>query len=137
MSDSTDKAGKTLRTAWGYTKIYTLNTLRRGLILGRYSLICWQQQKLRCALQKLGAETLKALDAGEVNPLLTEAVKDALERARAIKAVKDRHYQAVDALREKIATACACEFPAAAAAPPPEPPPEEPRSEDPGPRENP
>ena len=118
MSDFTDKVSKGLRTAWGYTKIYTLNTLRRGLILGRYSLICWQQQKLRRALRDLGTQTLHALDAGEVNPLLTDAVKDAVERARALKVVKDRHYQAIEGLREKIRTACACEFPQASETPP-------------------
>jgi hypothetical protein len=125
-ADFPDKARKSLRTAWGYTKIYTLNTLRRTLMLGRYSIICWQQQKLRRALRALGNETFQALQKGEVNPLLTDAVKDALARAKAIKAEKDRHYQAIAGLREKIANACACEFPAATP-PPGEAPPEEPK----------
>ena len=32
-------------TGW-YTKTLALNLLRRGLILGRYTLACWQKQKL-------------------------------------------------------------------------------------------
>ena len=105
-----NKASGSMKTVWGCTKIFALNTMRRVLILGRYTLICARQQRLRCALRGLGGAVLQALEQGEVNPMLTENVKDALEKAKAVKAGKDKHYQAIDALREKIRTACACEF---------------------------
>ncbi len=105
-----NKAMGILKTVWGCTKIFTLNTMRRALILGRYTLICGRQQRLRRSLRRLGAAVLTALEQGEVNPMLTEAVKDALAKAKAIKAGKDKHYQAIGTLKEKIHSACACEF---------------------------
>lgn len=123
---SKDKGITFFKTAFRYSKIFLLNTLRRTLILGRYTLICWQQQRLRRASRLLGTRVLRALEEGEVNPMIAEEVKDAIERARAIKAVKDRHYQAIAAIREKIRTACACEFPT------PQPPPEPPKEAAPG-----
>jgi len=110
-SDPQPKTGKSLKTAWGFIKIFTLNTLRRGMILGRYTLICWQAQKLRRTRRLLGTQVLKALEAGEVNPMLADGVKDALQKTKDLTEIKDRHYQAIAALREKIRTACSCEFP--------------------------
>ncbi|MHB8068830.1 MAG: hypothetical protein ACYDIC_13140 [Desulfobaccales bacterium] len=109
-ADVKNKAAGALKTLGAYTKIFTCNILRRALILGRYSLICAQQQRLRRAQRRLGGKVLQALEQGEVNPMLTEAVKDALAKAKAIKAGKDKHYQAIHGLREKIRTACACEL---------------------------
>lgn len=94
-----------LKTAWGFTKAFTLNTMRRTLILGRYTLVCAQQQRLRRVQRRLGNAVVQALEQGEVNPMLTEEVKDALEKAKAIKARKDQHYQAIDGLRGKIRAA--------------------------------
>lgn len=108
-ADVKNKATGALKTICSYAKIFTCNTLRRGLILGRYTLICGQQQRLRRAQRRLGNAVLQALDQGEVNPMLTEAVKDALEKAKTVKAGKDKHYQAIEGIREKIRTACACE----------------------------
>jgi hypothetical protein len=45
---------------------------------------------------------LNAQEQGEVNPMLTETVKDALVKAKTVKAGKDRQYQAIEGLREKI-----------------------------------
>jgi len=104
-ADRKNKAVGSLKTLWGYSKIFTLNTLRRALILGRYTLICGQQQRLRRAQRRLGGAVLQALEQGEVNPMLTEAVKDALEKAKAVKAGKDKHYRAIEGIREKIRTA--------------------------------
>ncbi|OGP70776.1 MAG: hypothetical protein A2Z73_00950 [Deltaproteobacteria bacterium RBG_13_60_28] len=109
-TDVKNKAGGSLKTVWGYTKIITLNTMRRALILGRYTLICGRQQRLRCALRRLGGAVLQALEEGEVNPMLAEGVKDALEKAKATKAGKEKHYQAIAGLKEKIRIACANEF---------------------------
>lgn len=105
-----NKAVGFLKTVWGCTKIFALNTMRRALILGRYTLICARQQRLRRAWRRLGEAVLKGLEQGEVNPMLTEPVKDALAKAKALKAGKDKHYQAIAALKEKIRNACACEF---------------------------
>ncbi len=107
-----------------FLKIFLFNTLRRILILGRYTLICWQQQRLRRAFRLLGARVVAALEEGEVNPMLTEPVKDALARAKAIQTVKDQHYQAIEAVREKIRLS------RLQAPPPPEEPPESPPATD-------
>ncbi|MEW6387392.1 MAG: hypothetical protein AB1491_07745 [Thermodesulfobacteriota bacterium] len=114
-----DKPGKTSRSLGDHGIIFISNTGRRFLILGRYSMLCWHQQRLRRACRRLGTQVLAALEAGEVNPLLTEAVKDTLEAARGIKEKKDQHYQAIAALRQKMRAARAGESP---------PPPEEPGS---------
>ncbi len=96
-----------LKNVWGFTKNFTLNTMRRALILSRYTLVCGHQQRLRRAQRRLGNAVLQALEQGEVNPMLAEGVKDALEKARSIKAGKDKHYQAIEGIREKIRTSCA------------------------------
>ena len=114
-----NKALGRLGSVWGCIKIFAGNTLRRVLILGRYTLICAKQQRLRRAQRRLGGAVLQALDQGEVNPMLTEAVKDALAKAQAIKAGKDTHYQAIGGLREKIRSACACKSPAPGGEQPP------------------
>jgi hypothetical protein len=119
-ADLKNQAVGSLKTVGRYVKIFTCNTMRRVLILGRYTLICMQQQRLRRAQRRLGGAVLQGLGQGEVNPMLTEEVKDVLEKAKTIKAGKDKHYQAIDAIREKIRTACACESPPTAAEPPPE-----------------
>jgi hypothetical protein len=105
-------AVKGLKTVWICARTFILNTWRRGLILGRYTLICLQRQKLRRAWRLLGAQVMESLAADEVNPMLTDGVKDALQKAKSISEARDRHYQAVAALKEKIAAACACESPA-------------------------
>lgn len=109
-AEAKEKARGGLKTAWSYTKIFAFNTMRRALILGRYTLICGRQQRLRRALRRVGGAVLQALEQGEVNPMLAEGVKDALEKARAIKAGKEKHYQSIEGLKEKIRTAYACEF---------------------------
>jgi hypothetical protein len=119
-ADVKNKAAGALKTIWAYTQMFACNSLRRVLILWRYTLICLQQQRLRRSQRRLGGAVLQGLEQGEVNPMLTEKVKDALEKAKANKAGKDKHYHAIDAIREKIRTACAGESPPQAAAPPPE-----------------
>lgn len=115
-ADFKETAEKVLKTTWRYTAVFALNTLRRGMILGRYTLICWQQQKLRRAMRRLGEQFFAALERGEVNPLVVDEVGAALSRAKDLKEVKERHYRAIAAIRERIRTSCAGETPA----PPPE-----------------
>ena len=104
--------------AW-YTKTLSFNMVRRGLILGRYTLACWQKQKVNKAMRRLGEEFFQALEQGETNPLVLSAVSDAVKKAKDLKEVQDRNYQAVGAIREKIRAAWAKE-------PPPPPAPETP-----------
>ena len=102
---------KGLKAVGWYAKTLSLNTLRRGLILGRYTLACWQKQKVNKAMRRLGEQFFQALEQGETNPLVVSAVSDAVNRAKDLKAVKDKNYQAVAAIREKIRAAWAQEPP--------------------------
>jgi hypothetical protein len=118
-ANAKEMAQKIVKAIWTCTRICTVNTWRRTLMLGRYSLICWQQQKLRRTLRTLGTQIFRAQQQGEVNPLLVDEVKDTLKRARELQAVKDRHYQAVQTLRDKIRSACACAPQGRGSEPPP------------------
>jgi len=110
---------KGLKGACWYARTLALNTLRRGLILGRYTLACWQKQKVNKAMRRLGEQFFQALEQGETNPLVVSAVSDAVKKAKDLKEVKDKNYQAVAAIREKIRAAWT-------QAPPPPPAPETP-----------
>ena len=111
---------KGLKGTWWYARILTLNTLRRGLILGRYILACWQKQKVNKAMRRLGEQFFQALEQGETNPLVVSAVSDAVNKAKDLKEVKNKNYQAMAAIREKIRAAWAKE---PSPAPAPETPP--------------
>ena len=110
---------KGLKGACWYTKTLALNTLRRGLILGRYTLACWQKQKVNRAMRRLGDQFFQALERGETNPLVGSEVSDAVKEAKDLKEVKDKNYQAVAAIRDRIRAAWG-------KAPPPPPTPETP-----------
>ena len=116
---------KGLKGACCYTKTLALNMMRRGLILGRYTLACWQKQKVNKAMRRLGEQFFQALEQGETNPLVVSAVNDAVNRAKDLKAAKDKNYQAVAAIREKMRAAWAKE-PPPVRAPETPPPPAEP-----------
>ena len=117
------KGFKGFKAVMWYAKTLSLNMLRRGLILVRYTLACWQKQKVNKAMRRLGEEFFQALEQGETNPLVLSAVSDAVKKAKDLKEVKDRNYQAMAAIREKIRAAWAKE-PPPVPAPAPEPPPE-------------
>ena len=106
---------KGFKGAGWYAKTLALNTLRRGLILGRYTLACWQKQKVNKAMRRLGEQFFQALAQGETNPLVVSEVSDAVKKAKDLKAVRDKNYQAVAAIREKIRAAWAKEPPPAPA----------------------
>ena len=116
-ADYKNLACKGLKGTCWYTKTLALNMMRRGLILARYTLACWQKQKVNKAMRRLGEEFFQALEQGETNPLVVSAVSDAVNRAKDLKAVKDKNYQAVAATREKIRAAWVKELPPAAAEP--------------------
>ena len=96
------QGGQTFSSILRFLKIFTLNLWPRLLMLGHYTVICFHQQRLRCAWRVLGRRVHEALESGEVNPMLAGEVKDSLAKAQNLKAAKDRHYQAIAALREKI-----------------------------------
>lgn len=97
-----EKTGSLVATVFRFFMRLTLNTLRRLAILGRYLLICGQQQRLRRAWRRLGQRVHLALEEGEVNPMLTEPVKDAVERVSKLNRLKGRQYEAIRAIRAKI-----------------------------------
>jgi hypothetical protein len=72
-------------------------------------------------MRRLGEQFFQALEQGETNPQVVSAVSDAVQKAKDLKEVKDKNYQAVAAIREKIRAASAKDPP-----PPPAPAPETP-----------
>ena len=91
------KGFKGLKCVGGFAWTLALNMLRRGLILGRYTLACWQKQKVNKAMRRLGEQFFQALERGETNPLVVSEVSDAVNRAKDLKAVRDKNYQAMAA----------------------------------------
>jgi len=118
------KGLKGLTAVGWYAKTLSLNMMRRGLIMGRYTLACWQKQKVNKAMRRLGEQFFQALEQGETNPLVVSAVSDAVKKAKDVKEAKDKNYQAVAAIRENIRAAWVKESPPAPA--PETPPPAEP-----------
>lgn len=112
-TDQPRSGGQIIQTVLRFLKIFTLNFWRRLVILGHYTLICLHQQRFRRAARILGQRVILSLESGEVNPMLAGEVKDSLARAQAVKKTKDRHYQAIAALKEKIRATRAEEAPAA------------------------
>ena len=93
---------KTWCTLWNFT----VNTARRGKILGHYTLACGQQQKIKEAERELGVKTFQALERGEANPLTAPEVNEAVQKVKEAKERKDKTYQAIAAIREKIGSSC-------------------------------
>ncbi|MGB8872703.1 MAG: hypothetical protein WCB64_13160 [Desulfobaccales bacterium] len=114
------------RGCWCKLSAFTANTARRAQILGRYTLACWQQQKIRKATRLLGEKTFQALERGEVNPLVAPEVSEAVQKAKDLKELKEKNYLAIAAIREKIHSSCATATPEKPAEKPPETPPQEP-----------
>ncbi|MBM4285403.1 MAG: hypothetical protein FJ128_09165 [Deltaproteobacteria bacterium] len=105
MSRESGERGGGAGAALKYARIIFLNTGRRLLILGRRLVLRWQRRRLTRACGRLGFQVLDSLETGEVNPLLTEAVKDTLNQARDLKALLDRQTQAIAAIRARMAQA--------------------------------
>ena len=101
-SNEAGQVGQILGNVFRLLKILTLNTWRRLLMLGHYTINCFHQQRLRRAWRVLGRRVHQALESGEVNPMLAGEVKDSLTKAQAIQAAKDKHYRAIVALHRKL-----------------------------------
>jgi hypothetical protein len=108
-----------LKTTSRGTWILTVNTARRVKILARYGLAYWQQRKINRALARLGTQTFQALEQGEGNPMTAPEVNEAVQKAKDFREIKEKNYQAMEAIRERIRTSRVKE------PPPPEAPPEE------------
>jgi hypothetical protein len=106
MADIKDKAVSGARTVWCSTWTFTQNLARRAKILGRYSLACWQQYKLKKALHKVGEQTYQALERGEANPMVAPEVSEAVQKAKERKDLKAKNYQEIAAIRERIRGSC-------------------------------
>jgi preprotein translocase subunit SecD len=121
-----DKAAGGLKKVLSGTWSLTINTARRADILRRHGLAYWQQRKIDRALSKVGHHTFQALEQGESNPLTAPEVNEALAKARKLKENKDKNYQAMEAIRERIRASRVKEpSPPPPAAAPPEAPPAE------------
>jgi hypothetical protein len=105
-ADMKDMAASTAKKTWCTLWTFTVNTARRAKILGRYSLACWQRQQINRASHALGEKTFQALERGEANPLTAPEVNEAVQKVKDLKEVKDRNYQAIAAIRERIRTSC-------------------------------
>uniref|UniRef100_A0A7C3UYV7 Uncharacterized protein n=1 Tax=Desulfobacca acetoxidans TaxID=60893 RepID=A0A7C3UYV7_9BACT len=110
-SEPAKQPGRRLAAIGRCLKIFLLNLWRRLLILGRYLVICFHQQRLCRAWRLLGRQIHQAVEGGEVNPMAVEEVQDRLAKAQMIQETKQRHYQAIAALREKIQASRAGEPP--------------------------
>src|SRR5665647_1226051 len=76
------KGLKGLKVAGWYAKTLALNLMRRGLILARYTLACWQKQRVNKAMRRLGEQFFQALEQGEANPLALNLRRRGLILAR-------------------------------------------------------
>ncbi|MGD0827543.1 MAG: hypothetical protein ABSA09_05595 [Desulfobaccales bacterium] len=106
-TESKDNPARATSTGcWCNLCTFTANTARRARILGRYTLACWQQQKIRKATRLLGEKTFQALERGEANPLMAPEVSEAVQKAKDLKELKEKNYQAIAAIREEIRSSC-------------------------------
>ncbi len=106
MDDIQNTAVSGVKRTWCTLWNFTVNTARRAQILSRYGQACAQQQKIKQAERLLGAKTFQALERGEANPLVAPEVSEAVQRAKDAKEAKEKNYQAIAAIREKIRTSC-------------------------------
>ncbi len=100
------KPDTAMKKAWCNTATFATNLGRRALILGRYSLACWQQYKINQALRHLGGRAFQALEESDTASINNPAVREAVEKARELKERKDKNYQTIAAIREQIAGSC-------------------------------
>ena len=120
-ADMKDKAVSGLGTVLRGTWRLTVNTARRGQILGLKGAAFWQQRKIDRAMGKLGAQTFQALEEGESNPITAPGVNEAVQRAKNLKEAKEKKYEAMEAIRERIRASKVKEPPPPPAPPEPEP----------------
>ena len=104
MDDIADKT--VAKKAWCTLWNFTVNTARRAQILGKYGQACAQQAKIKKAERLLGEKSFQALERGEANPLTAPEVNEAVQQVKVAKERKEKTYQAIAAIREKISSSC-------------------------------
>jgi hypothetical protein len=105
-ADIKDMAAAGAKKTWCTLWNFTVNTARRGQILGRYAAACRQQAKIKDAERLLGNKSFQALERGEANPLTDPEVNEAVQKVKEAKEKKEKTYQAIAAIREKICSSC-------------------------------
>lgn len=106
MDDIPDKAASSAKKVWCTTWTFAVNTARRAQILGKYGQACWQQSKIKEAERLLGEKSFQALERGEANPLAAPEVNEAVQKVKEAKEQKEKTYQNIAAIREKICSSC-------------------------------
>lgn len=105
-TDFKDMAASGAKKTWCTLWTFTVNSGRRLKILGRYVLACGQQQKIKKATHDLGEKFFQALARGEANPLAAPEVNEAVQKAKDLREIKEKNYQAIAAIRERISSSC-------------------------------
>ncbi|OPX21014.1 MAG: hypothetical protein BZ151_00820 [Desulfobacca sp. 4484_104] len=85
-----------------YLKNILVNSWRRLLMLIKYILLCWLQQKIRRAYRRLGEAIFNHLELGRPEPLVQADVKAQLNNLTNLKADKLIRRQGIRQLRNKI-----------------------------------
>jgi hypothetical protein len=106
MDDIPDKAASGAKKVWCTTWTFAVNTARRTQILGKYGQACWQQANIKKAERLLGEKSFQALERGEANPLAASEVNEAVQKLKEAKEQKEKTYEAIAAIREKISSSC-------------------------------
>lgn len=101
-AEITGKAKEISSNTLSLLKRWSINALRRVIILFRYVAVYLHHRRLNRGWRRLGKEVHLALERGEINPMLAEPVRDAVLQVRDLKAAKDRQLEAIAAIRAKI-----------------------------------
>lgn len=99
MTEVLGAAGKAVQAVWTVITRFIANSGRRLYIFYLYGLICWRQQGLRRWYRRLGEKIIVLKDAGDLNPLLHEQVKDYLEILRQRREHKQGLYDRIATVR--------------------------------------
>jgi len=102
MTEVVTAASKAVQVLWAFITRIIANSGRRLYILSLYGQICWQQQCLRRWYRRLGEKIIVLQEAGDINPLLHEQVKDYLEILRQRRERKQGVYDRIAAVRARI-----------------------------------
>ncbi len=106
MEDMPEKKESVAKKAWCTTWDFVVNSARRTQILGKYGQACWQQAKIKKAEQALGEKSFQALERGEANPLAAPEVNDAVQQVKELKERKEKTYQDIADIKERISSSC-------------------------------
>ena len=99
MTEAIATVRKVAQGLWAFIIRIVANSVRRLYIFCLYGLIWWQQQGLRRWYRRLGEKIFTLKEAGDLNPLLHEQVKDYLEILRQRRERKQGVYDKIAAVR--------------------------------------